>query len=212
MNTRSKTIKFSIFAAALFAASVVHAENIYKWVDAEGITHYGDSIPPEYSENSHSVLNEHGVELKAFEGTLSPEENEQKRAETEAAIFAENEQKESQMRDRVLLSTYLSVQEIEALRDRRLELVRAQIQVTEIYLDNLRLQLEKLEIESKRFSPYNTDPNAKTIDAKLARELADTIESIMLYERTLKESKTAEQRLEQKFAEDIARFVELTET
>ena len=209
MNTRLKTIRYSFFAAALFAAGAVHAEKVYKWVDDEGVTHYGDSIPAEYSENRHSVLNEQGVELEVFEGALTPEEREQRRVEAEAVVVAERQQEKSQRRDRVLLSTYLSVQEIEALRDRRIELVQAQIHVTEIYLDNLRSKLQKLEKESQRYSPYNTDPKAKPIDEKLARELADTIDSIMLYERTLKGSETEQQRLHQKFSEDIDRFAEL---
>jgi hypothetical protein len=209
MNTRLKTIRYSIFAAALLAAGAVQAETVYKWVDDDGVTHYGDSIPAEYSESRHSVLNEQGVELSVFEGALTPEEREQKRITTEAAVAAKRKQEKSQLRDRVLLSTYLSTQEIEALRDRRIELVQAQIHVTEIYLDNLRSKLGKLEKESQRYSPYNTDPKAKPIDEKLARELADTIDSIMLYERTLKGSETEQQRLQQKFSEDIDRFVEL---
>jgi hypothetical protein len=36
----------------------------YKWVDSQGMTHYGDSIPPEYAQGSRSELNSQGVEVR----------------------------------------------------------------------------------------------------------------------------------------------------
>ena len=109
-----------------------------------------------------------------------------------AARFLLAEQRKARdaalLRDKVLLSTYLSVEEIEALRDRRIELVAGQIRVTQIYLDNLRNKLLKLEKEAQRFSPYSSDPDARPIDEKLARELSDTLDSIMLYEQNLSRS------------------------
>ena len=202
-------MRVHLIAAVLLAVSTAQAEKVYKWVDEEGVTHYGDYIPPEYSERQHSILNDQGVQLKVVEGALTYEQRKQRRLEAEAEAVAERAREASQLRDRVLLSTYLSVEEIEDLRDRRIELVQAQIHVTEIYLDNLRSKLEKLELDAQRYSPYNTDPKAKPIDEKLARELADTIDSIMLYEQTLKSSQAEQRRLQSKFASDITRFTEL---
>jgi len=209
MKNTSITIRIPLVAALLLAISAVHAEKVYKWVDNDGVTHYGDYIPPEYAELQHSVLNEQGVQLEVIEGALTDEQRQQLRLETEIAVNAEKAREANELRDRVLLSTYLSVEEIQDLRDRRIELVQAQIHVTEIYLDNLRSKLEKLEVEAERYSPYNADPKAKPIDEKLARELADTIDSIMLYEKTLTNSQAEQRLLQSKFASDIMRFAEL---
>jgi len=195
--------------AGVVLCNSASAERVYKWVDENGVTHYGDHIPPQYSEKGHSILNEHGVELNKVEGKLTDEQREQRAAATLQAKEEKKAREAANLRDRVLLSTYLSVTEIEALRDRRIELVQAQIHVTEIYLDNLRDKLGKLEEESKRFSPYSTNPQAPPIDEKLARELADTIDSIMLYEQTLKNSEAERERLLNKFLSDIDRFEEL---
>jgi len=193
----------------MLLAGYAHANKVYKWVDENGITHYGDYVPPQYSEHGHSVLNQQGVELETVEGALTEEERQARALAAEEAERAQRALEASQLRDRVLLSTYLSVSEIEALRDRRIELVQAQIHVTEIYLDNLRSKLKKLETDAERYSPYNTSPDAPPIDEKLARELADTIDSIMLYEKTLKGSEAEQQRLTKKFSDDIDRFREL---
>ena len=36
---------------------------VYKWVDEQGITHYGDHIPPEYAAQEQHVMNAQGVEI-----------------------------------------------------------------------------------------------------------------------------------------------------
>jgi hypothetical protein len=207
------TISQLILAATAFVAlATMAADNkisTYRWVDNEGVVHYGDRIPPEYAGNDLSIVNDQGVTVARVAGQQSAEELAAE-AEEKARLEAENQQREEALlRDRVLLSTYLSVEEIEALRDRRLELVEGQMRVTQIYLDNLREKLLKLEKESKRFSPYSDDPNARPIDEKLARELSDTLDSIMLYEKNLEKSRTEQAQLTAKFAADITRFQEL---
>lgn len=206
------TITLIAGLSALLALQAIATEDngrVYSWVDEEGITHFGDRIPPEYSKSGHRVLNRRGVQIDRFAGEKTTEE----RAE-EARIAAVAEQKRleeeaARMRDRVLLSTYLSVEEIEALRDRRVELLAGQIRVTQLYLDNLRAKLAKLEKEARRFSPYNKEPNARPMDERLARELSDTLDSIMLYEQNLNTSKNEQMQLVAKFDSDINRFREL---
>jgi hypothetical protein len=195
----------------LGAASATLAGDLrtYRWTDENGVTHYGDRVPPEYADKDLSILNDQGVTVAKITGKQSEEElaaQEQRRAEREALA---KEREEALLRDRVLLSTYLTVEEIEALRDRRVELVDGQMRVIQIYLDNLREKLLKLEHEAKRYSPYSDDPNAKPIDEKLARELSDTLDSIMLYEQNLAKSIAEQEELIAKFEADITRFKEL---
>ena len=109
-------------------------------------------------------------------------------AEIEAEKRASDEREASRAaaeRDAVLLSTYLSVDEIEALRNRRIELIQGQISLTENYLHSLTEKLQKLQTEAGAFKPYSQDPDAEPIDAALAQELSDTLDSIALYEKTL---------------------------
>lgn len=182
---------------------------LFHWVDENGATHYGDRVPAQYASGSHNILNQHGVTVEQVSGEKTVE---QIAEETRVAEVAEKKRKEmeaARLRDRVLLSTYLSVDEIEALRDRRAELLAGQIRVTQLYLDNLRVKLKKLEREARRFSPYNTDAKARPMDEKLARELSDTLDSIMLYEENLVTSEDEQMQLVAKFDSDINRFEEL---
>ena len=203
----------SVFTAlALMTGTAIAADDdtrVYRWKDGSGASHYGDYVPPEYAGSAHSVLNEHGVEVEAVAGALTDEE----RAEYEKRIRLEAEAAEAlrtaAIRDKVLLSTYLSVNEIEALRDRRIELLSGQIRITQKYLDNLREKLLKLEREAQRYSPYSANPDARPIDEKLARELSETLNSILLYEKNLANSKEEQKQVQLKFAADITRFMEL---
>ena len=206
-----KTLQFVCALTILVASSSVTAEGLraYRWVDDAGVTHYGDRVPPEHAGSELSVLNEQGIKVDTVEGTKTPEELAKEGRDRELRAGQIKKRDEALLRDRVLLSTYLSVEEIEALRDRRMELVDGQMRIIQIYLDNLREKLIKLEKESQRFSPYSSDPNARPIDEKLARELSDTLDSIMLYEKNLAKTRAEQDMLVSKFAADITRFEDL---
>ncbi len=120
----------------------------YRWVDNDGVVHFGDQVPPEYASSKRQVLNEFGVPVATEDGAKTPE---QIAAEKAAAKKEADERRRvllAARRDQVLLDTYLSVDEIEALRDRRLELIDTQIKVTETYLQGLREILQKLQAGS----------------------------------------------------------------
>lgn len=193
-------------AAVAASASAAEQRKTFRWVDKDGVVHYGDHIPAEHASSDRQVLNDYGVPVANQDGALTAEELAEKKA---AARRAEEERQKALLaarRDQVLLDTYLSVEEIEALRDRRLELIDTQIKVTENYLGGLREILEKLQEEASDFKPYSTKPDAPPIDERLARELANTMDSIMLYEKNLADTKTRKADVIGRFAADIDRF------
>ncbi|MGI9258476.1 MAG: DUF4124 domain-containing protein [Gammaproteobacteria bacterium] len=197
-------------AALFLGLSQASAQTLYRWVDENGQVHYGDHVPPAYSTQDHEVLNDHGVSIRSIDGAATDEElAEQDRiaAEQESARLAEIRRAS---RDRVLLDTYLSVDEIIRLRDQRLDLLQAQISVTETYLVNLSDRLMELRQNAKRFKPYSPDPDAPAIPDNLALDMTQTADSITLYEATLARTRDQAQTLSDAFARDIERFKELT--
>jgi len=205
----SITAAVSCASNAVAGSSSKQSNRTYHWTDSNGTMHYGDRVPPEHAEAELKILNNQGVEVAHVDGRKTTEELEQEARERAQRAEEIRKREEALLRDRVLLSTYLSVDEIEALRDNRTELVEGQMRVIEIYLDNLRQKLTKLEREAQRFAPYSTDPNARPIDEKLAREISDTLDSILQYEKNLSKSKTERTQLLAKFNADISRFHEL---
>ena len=175
---------------------------LYRWVDQDGVVHYGDSIPAEYAEVDKEVLNEHGVTLNVMRGKKSEEElaEERRQAEREAELELQRRQ------DRALLATYLSVDEIIMHRDRRVELFQAQSRVTELYLRNLKKRLDSLEGEAARYHPYSEDEDAEMIDPALAADIATTRATIERHEDNLRRFREDEERIVARFDGDITRF------
>lgn len=192
----------------------VHAQRqdstrLYRWVDDKGVVHYGDKIPPEFANRDRNILNNQGVLVGFEEGEITPEERAaiaRREAEQEAARL---EREEIARRDRMLLETYLTVADIEDLRDRRLELLESQIKVTELYLNNLRKRLVGLQEEASAFKPYTTNPDAPQIPENLALDISRTAASINVYEQTLARTRNDQTALRLSFNSDIARFRQL---
>ena len=200
--------KFIVIVALVALASQASAreeQKVYKWTDDEGNVYYGDSIPAEFAERPKEVLNEHAVTIDELAGKKTPEQIEQERIERERRIA-----QEMQMRaDRALLATYLTVEEIEMHRDRRIELFQAQSRVTELYLKNLERRHESLRRDASHFQPYSEDPNAPKIDAGLAGELHDIKDTIDRHRRNLQKYEADERQIIERFDGDIARFKRL---
>jgi len=182
---------------------------LYRWVDDDGVVHYGDHVPPQYASRTRDLLNTQGVTVGSEIGALT----EQERAEIARLAAIDEEARQDRMedirRDQVLLDTYLSVSEIERLRDRRLELLAAQIKVTEHYLNNLHKRLGRLQREAADYKPYSDNPDAPDVPEALGLELSRTIASISLYEQTLTRSRVDQDEISAAFSQDIERFREL---
>lgn len=197
------------FGLSLIASDASAERKLYRWVDDEGVVHMGDHVPPEYANRDRDLLNEQGLTVGFEEGEITEEE--QAELDRQAAI-AEAEQAEREKaarRDRMLLDTYLSVADIEDLRDRRLELIDSQIKVTEFYLENLHRRLDQLKQDSERFAPLNESPDAPPLPDFVALDISRTEASIELYEQRLNQSRAEQEELRDAFEADIERFKEL---
>lgn len=110
--------KLLMSAAALCAAISLNAEaKLYKWVDNNGTTHYGETIPPEYANKDAMKLEKGRIEKR-----------EDKHANPKAALkdpVAERARIEAERHDNALINTYSSEKEIDLARDRNLQQVEA---------------------------------------------------------------------------------------
>ncbi len=194
---------------AAAAGSRDSKQPVYKWVDEKGVVHYGDAVPPQYADQDKTVLNSQGVEVGTIPGKRTPEqlaaEAAKKAAEDRTARLAA----QARQRDQNLLATYLSVEEIESLRDRRAEILEAQARVTGQYLEQLRTRQKQMEQQAQRFKPYSTAPNAVQMPEHLSEDLVRTTTDIATQQRNLDAKRQELDKLRAQFASDIARFREL---
>lgn len=198
-------IVIAALAALASQAQAREEQKVYKWTDEDGNVYYGDSIPAEYAERPKEVLNDQGVPVEELAGKKTAEQ-----LEAEAREQQLRTEQELQIRaDRALLATYLSVEEIEMHRDRRVELFQAQSRVTELYLKNLNRRLETLRTEASRYQPYSKDAGAPMVDESLAEDLRKTKDTITRHERNLAKYEADEKQIIERFNNDIERFKRL---
>jgi hypothetical protein len=207
MNPRSTKVLLPVLLVALAAGTAAGEEKpkLYRWVDKQGQVHYGDSVPAEYAEQDRDVLNKQGVKVGREEGTITPEEAAAKAAEDKAA----RDEQKRKLRDRVLLQTYQSVQELEILRDNRLDLVDAQLTIQEQSLSNLRAQRAKFQRTAARYAPANAEAGAPPLPDELAADLARSASDIQTQETNLVRRREERENIRQTFEADIKRYQEL---
>lgn len=208
---RNATPFLALMLAGMFLAGTAHAQSrstsdgkpkTYKWVDEKGVTHYGDSVPAEYSQREQRVLNSQGVEVQKHQAEMSP---------AEAAAYAAKQKEEAQRRqhDMFLISTYPSVKDIEAVRDTRLDQINGQVSASEAYVVTLNTRLDGLKQRSLSYAPYNTNPGARRMPDDLAEEMVRTMSELRTQSAALAQRRTELQGVIDQFDRDIKRFKEL---
>jgi Domain of unknown function (DUF4124) len=207
-STASLVVALLVSSAALPQArpSKPAAEAFFRCTDAKGQTHYGDRQPPECIGHDTQVLNERGTVVRVIEG----DQTRAARLQREAQEAIQRKQREERaQRDRMLVDTYLSVEDIERLRSQRLELLEAQVNVTQQSIVAMRQRQQRLEAQVARFRPYNDQPDALPLPDHLAEDMVNTVRSMQAYQKTVASKLAEQEQLKAEFAADIARFKQL---
>lgn len=161
------------------------AGKVFKWTDKDGNVHYGDSVPPEYAD-------------QVFGTGEAPDED------TEDLAKAQQDEQ-----DRILLKTYLAVEDIERVRDRRVDQLKARQEVTMRYIGNLNDRLGELEALAAEASvdPDTGESMEPPVDVMF--DIQQVKDSIQVYEDRVARNTSEQRVIEDKFANDISRFREL---
>ncbi|HZO23608.1 MAG TPA: DUF4124 domain-containing protein [Steroidobacteraceae bacterium] len=174
----------------------------YRWVDENGVVHYGDQVPPQYAQKQQSVLNSQGVVVRQFDAQKTPEQLAADELKQQSAI-------RQKQHDSFLLTTYTSVADIEALRDIRLDQLRGQQVAAEQYVENLHSRLTALQGRAKLFKPYSSRPEARRMPDDLAEDLVRTLNELHTQSGVLVTKGEEEKALRAQFQADIERYRQL---
>lgn len=173
----------------------VMAEAVYKYED-RGLVVYQDRAPDSAQDNGHSILNRQGVVLQQV---LSREERREARK-------IEREKELSRNRDRSLLATFTTEDDLTRARDDRIGMIDGLISRLD---DRIRILSERLAIVDKRVQMQETSQGpGKAQDTLYAeqRSIQRNIENAW----SLIDSKAAERReVADRFDKDLVRYREL---
>ena len=191
-----------MLALSIGVARAQNKGTAYKWVDENGVIHYGDSVPAQYAKKESTVLNKQGVEIGRNAAQRTPEQI----AAEEQAHQAEIRRKQH---DAFLLTTYPTVRDIESLRDERLQQISGQRRAAEAYIESLHSRLSTLQSRALNFKPYNEKTNARQMPDDLAEDLMRTLSEMRSQKTALSAKDQEELALRAQFQADIDRYREL---
>lgn len=184
--------------------SLPTAAKMYKWVDDKGTTHYGETIPPEYSGKDRVELNKEGRIIKKI-GVLTAEEHRAKK-EAEAKKLAEEKIAIDQKRhDATLTNTYSNEAEIDLARKRNLQQVEARITNNQSQLKMANASLLDLQQEAGKRAKAN-----KPLPDSLQEEILQSQAQVDKFKKNLDKSLAEKAAVEARFDADKARYKELT--
>ena len=184
--------------------SVPAMATLYKWVDNNGITHYGETIPPEYADKDHQVLDKTGRVIQTQE-VMTPERRHAKELEDAKNRELAQAAEEQQRRDRTLLNTYSNVNEIDQARARNLQQIDARIDAINSSIKIASDNLASLQTEAARFDKLN-----RKRPASLNQDLKDTQDQLNQLQQDVQAPKAEKAALQARFDADKARYIELT--
>ncbi len=199
-------IKSELLIAALvsvtFCLSV--SAKTFKWVDDHGITHYGETIPPEYANKDRQTLNKSGAVIKN-QDVLSPKERQAKEVQAVSDRADEKIVRDQKRYDKSLTSTYSSLEEIELARTRSIQQLDARINSIKTRLKMTDASLLTLQIDADA----RTKAGQK-IPASLHDEIAETLDRTNHLQSDLDNQMAEKLNVEARFDADKARYKELT--
>ncbi len=196
--------KLIFMAVALLLASPVQAK-IYKWVDDKGVTHFGDSIPPQYADRPRSELNDDGQVVKKISGPLTPEQLKAKQDEEAKQKQAQQAAAEQKRHDQALLNGYSNAQEIDLARDRNLQQVDLAIGSIQTRMKSVQMRLDDYNKQAGRFTQAH-----KPVPADLQTDLKDTQTEMQNLQVMLKQKTKDKEDIRARYTKDKQRYLELT--
>ena len=178
--------------AYLYFMPNVQAGTIVKWVDAKGVTHYGDKLPAQEAGRNSSEINGHGIVVKR---------NVQADGKTDQE---DQERLAAQRKDNILLASYTKADEIDLARDRNLQMDQAALQALASQKEGVVGRTERNQKLAEGFRQRK-----KPLPAYLTDELKVSQAETSRIDKQIAERKLSMETTRKRFADEKARFIEL---
>ncbi len=198
-----KYLNYLLLIHLISMVGMVHAE-FYRWVDDTGTIHYSDSLPPTESQKKQDLLNETGQVVKTIPAPKTVGELE--KAQQLAKLEVQKKQKieKEEQRDRILLAMYLTVEDIELVRDERIETVESAIRITMLRKNKFTKKIDDLNSSEQKFKA-----NGQNAPPWLIKSRGHYQEQLVNVEDILAIKEKEKLVIKKRFAGDVNRYLEL---
>lgn len=197
-----------LLALGLWLAGTASAGGIKCWTNKDGVRECGNVVPPEYAQGGHEALGRHGIVVDETGRAPTEEEiEEQRRLEALEAERQAEEQRlaqEQAARDRVLLDTFSSEDDIAMARDGRIATLDSQIRLTESRIEKLQENLDAIISTAAEQERSGREP-----PPELQQDIESVRAQIKKNEDFIAEKRREQEQIRIRFDADVVRFREL---
>lgn len=188
----SSLVFFSLLMFLGSQHAYAEGSGIVKWKDDKGVTHYGDKIPPQYSNTENSVINKQGITVKR---------NKPITVQDEAISHAKIEQDK---KDKALLNAFTDETEIDLARDRNLQLDQVTVDGLQLQKTNSLKRLDDNQKYAKNFTAKN-----KSVPADLAADIKNNQQEVAKIDQQIADRKASMEATRKRFEADKKRYIAL---
>lgn len=163
------------YAAALLALAAISPTGAatYKWTDEDGKVHYSDKAPPEAPKGA-TVLDKQARPVKKIEAPLTPEQQKAKADEEERQKAIAKARDDQARKDRALMASYTSENEIDLARNRAVSTLEGQIKSALTFTETLTKQQKALAAKKEGYAgkplPIELERESASVDAEISRQ------------------------------------------
>jgi hypothetical protein len=198
----------AIVAGALVLPGSAEAQSgkIVCWKDKSGkVIGCGDKVPPEFQSSATKELDSRGVTRRQTESTEEVNRRREKEQEF-AKTKVEDDRKalDQKRQDTALIETYASEKEIDAKRDRDLQVLDLQIEQLEGAVKNATHRYNDVKGRAD-----SLEKNKKPLPAQLKDELSRVTAEKARFEQSIVNKNKEKEELRIRYAEHRKRFTEL---
>ena len=196
----AKLTASSLLALGLLAPAAQAA--MYRWVDARGQVHYGDTLPDTYQKSGAAELGKQGQVVKR---TLSEDERRATAAREAEELGKRRAATDQARQDRALLSSFSSVEEIDLAEERALDIHRQAIENAEARARELGQSIAQLNVRKK-----SLEGKRQPVPAALIGQLKQNLLELEDLKGGIRQREAVMQDVREKYAQDKARYRELS--
>jgi hypothetical protein len=161
------------YTLALFAFVSLAGAATYKWTDEEGKVHYSDKAPPEAPKGA-TVLDKQARPVKKIDAPLSAEQQKAKADEEERQKALAKARDDQARKDRALMASYTSENEIDLARNRAVSTLEVQITSAQAFIDSLDKQQKALAAKKQTYAgqplPVGLERESASVDAEISQQ------------------------------------------
>ncbi len=200
-----RSVNFLLLTSLVLLGSTGSAcAQLYRWTDAEGEVHYSDTVPPQDAQRGHKLLSREGDILQEVQPRKTPEQLEAERREAELRRLRQQQRRAQELRDTTLLSTFSSVDELDAIRDQRIKTLESRVKIAKSKLKKLQGRVE--DWKKRRSALVEA---GKPVPKQLDQNIAVLTEQAMRTQDKIIRLYASKEEISERFRKDRARYVEL---